>query len=49
MRSGVMNAVCDGTVGVLIRAADAYERALSLAPDYALAREILGCIYVKQG
>ena len=44
-----MNAICDGTVGVLIRAVDAYQRALSLSPDNAVAYTNLGGAYREQG
>ena len=40
-----MNAVCDGTVGVLIRAADAYQSALSLSPDDAVVHTLLAQVY----
>ena len=44
-----MNGVCDGTVVVLIRAADTYERALSLRPDNAEVCGFLACAYHEQG
>ena len=44
----MMIAVCGGTVGVLTRAADAYQRALSLSPDNADVHGLLGCVYLEQ-
>ena len=45
----MMNGVCDGTVVVLIRAVDAYQRALSLSPDNAAVHAMLACVYYEQG